>query len=306
MRTSPHITDASPALLDTRAPTVNGVFEPPSSFAVIAVARNKLLVLVCAATAAVAGLGLGLERKAVYTASATLQVGQVNPNSPGFYGYVQSAASLATAFSRAVGAEPVLATVQHKLKLAPSLAVARLSAEPIPLSPTFRVIATGPTAAASIRLANVAAGAVIAYESESNSANPQATSLLGEYRAASIRLDEAAQHLSRLTRAKHASITALANAEAERNTALVKLRAIGVAYTSAITSQAPRSGLLSLLSGATSTSNDRRAKIELSGFIGLIAGMVLGCIAALLWERRRLDREAGASGRAEVAQPPHV
>ncbi len=88
---------------------VHGVFEPPSSFVLSAIGRNKLLVCGCAVVAALIGTAYGLSRPRTYTASATLQVGQVNPNSPGFYSYVQSASALATAFSRAISAEPVLA-----------------------------------------------------------------------------------------------------------------------------------------------------------------------------------------------------
>jgi uncharacterized protein involved in exopolysaccharide biosynthesis len=138
MSASPKIADPSPALLDGTSQLIEGVFEPPSGFLLRSIAHSKLLVCLFAVVFAVAGTAFGLSRQRTYTASATLQVGQVNPNSPGFYGYVQSAASLATAFSRAIDAEPVLATVQQKLGLAPSEAIPRLSAEPLPVSPAFR------------------------------------------------------------------------------------------------------------------------------------------------------------------------
>ena len=76
------------------------VFEPPDSFILSAIGLNKLLVALCALVMGLAGVAYGLARQPTYTASASPQVGQVNPNSPGFLGYVQSASSLATAFSR--------------------------------------------------------------------------------------------------------------------------------------------------------------------------------------------------------------
>ncbi len=284
---SPDITDSSPAAFDETEQLLQGVFEPPSSLILSAISRNKLLVLAVAIVCAAIGVLIGAKRPITYTASATLQVGQVNPNSPGFFGYVQSSASLATAFSRSIAAEPVLAAVHHKLKLAPSQAAARLSAAPIPEAPAFRVIATGPTEPTATALANVAASAVIAYVSQSNSTNPEAASLLKEYRDESIHLQNEIKRYQRLFQAKSTPPGALAQTQAERNAAAVKLRAIGAAYTSAVTSQAPRNGLITLLAGATSATNNRSSKIELFGFIGLLAGIIAGTLTATLRERLR-------------------
>jgi hypothetical protein len=312
MLASPSTPNSPPAAFDEPGPLTQGVFEPPSGFVPAAIARNKLLVCTLAVVLAVTGTGLGLSRQSTYTASATLQVGQVNPNSPGFYSYVSSAAALATAFSRAVSAEPVLAAVHQKLGLAPSEAAARLSAEPLPQSPAFRVVATGPTASGAVRLANVTATALIAYEAQSNSSNPEATSLLAEYRDAALARERTVatlSHLEGIGRARGAreaaSASVLAAARAERETAAAKLAAIDDAYTAAVTSQAPRSGLVSLVAGATTASNDRGSQGEILGFIGLLAGIVVGCTVALLRERRRLTlrRTAGAEVTTQRPEP---
>lgn len=264
-----------------------GIFEPPSNFVVDAIHCHKLLVAAFAVACVLIGAGLGLVRQPVYTASATLQVGEVNPNSPGFGSYTQSAASLATAFSRSIGAGPVLATIQRKLDLAPADSVSRLSAEPIPLSPVFRVIATGPTEKKALGLANVAAGAVVAYVTKSNSASPAAASLLRAYRHAALDLKHAKARLGTLKSDESASSEALLQAEAVQSTAEVKLEAISRSYIAAVTSQAPRSGLVSVLAGATTASNDRKSKLELYAFIGLLIGFLLGCAAAV-WRKRWL------------------
>jgi uncharacterized protein involved in exopolysaccharide biosynthesis len=287
-----------PAGLDEPEPMIGGVFEPPESFVLSSIARHKLLVFVTAVAVALIAVGYGLSRPRSYTAAATLQVGQVNPNSAGFYGYVQSASALATAFSRSIEAEPVLATIQQKLGLAPGAASARLSAAPIPVSPAFRVIATGPTSASAIALANVTASAVTTYESQSNSANPETASLLGEYRKAAFELQRASTALTALEHAKAVSAGATAHAQASKTAAAVRVRAIGNSYVAAVTSQAPRSGLVSLIAGATNASSDRRSKIQILGFIGLLAGLVIGCLAAVLLERiRRRRRGAGTRGQ---------
>jgi len=280
--------DPHPPLADDRPLNGSGsVFAPSQGFALGAISWNKGLIAVCAIVCALIGLGLGLLRAPTYTASATLQVGQVNPNSPGFLGYVQSASSLATAFSRAIGAAPVLAQVEKKLGLPATDAVPRLAAEPIPLSPAFRVIATGDSADSAMRLANVTATAVVAYESKANSANPQANSLLAGYREASAALRQAENKVDDL--AGSGDRAALIQAEAQANAARVKLRGIDSAYVAAVTSQAPREGLISVLAGATSAESDRDSKTQLYAFLGLLAGIALGCLLAVGREHRRLS-----------------
>jgi hypothetical protein len=260
------------------------VFEPPSGFAAVAITRNKPIVFFFALALTVAGIAAGLLRTPTYEASATLQVGQVNPNSPGFLGYEQSASSLATAFSRAIDAGPVLAQVERKLGVSAMDAVQRLSSEPIPLSPAFRVIATGPSAEAARRLANVAAAGVVAYEVKANSANPQARSLLTGYREATAALRRAEAEVE--SHAQDPGQQKLIFAEAKRNAAKVKLHGIETAYVAAVASQPPREGLVTVLAGATSASNDRRSKIQLYAFLGLLLGIAVGCLVAVRWERR--------------------
>jgi capsular polysaccharide biosynthesis protein len=274
-----------PSTIDGAEPLLDRVFEPPDSFVLSAIANNKRIVALFAVVLALVGAGLGLLRDTTYTASAALQVGQVNPNSPGFLGYVQSASSLATAFSRSIAAEPVLATVQRKLAVETADVTPRLSAEPIPLAPAFRVIATGSSESDAIRLANTAAGAVLAYENRSNSSNPQAKALLSDFHSASLELKRAEAQLA-AAEGESADSAALALAQAERSTAQVKLKGVSTAYVAAVASQAPSEGLVSLIAGATSASSDRKAKIELYAFLGLLAGLIVGCGAAVLREQR--------------------
>ena len=262
-------------------PLVRGVFDPPEGLAFGAIRRHKKLIAIFAVIGLLAGAALGLVRPATYEAAATLQVGQVNPNSPGFASYTQSSSSLATAFSRAIAAAPVLATVERKLHLAKGRASERLSSEPIPLSPAFRVLATGPSAAKAKRLANVAAAGVIAYENSSNSANPEAASLLAAYRRASLELSEAS--------AAVAGSGDSLQAKAEQSAAKIKLKAIATAYVATVGSQPPREGFISLLAGATSAKSNRNSRIQLYGFLGLLLGLLAGCGAAILRDRRRGD-----------------
>jgi hypothetical protein len=246
---------------------LRGIFDPPDGLVLTALAWHKRVLVVFAILGALAGAAFGLLRPATYEAAATLQVGQVNPNSPGFASYTQSSSSLATAFSRAIAAAPVLASVRRKLHLSEQRAAARLSAEPIALSPAFRVIATGPSEEKARRLANVAAAGVIAYENRSNSANPEAARLLRSYRKAASNLDEA-------------------STEIERSAAKIRLKAIGNAYIATIASQPPRTGFVSLLAGATTATSNHSSRIQLYAFLGLLVGALVGAGVSIQLERR--------------------
>jgi uncharacterized protein involved in exopolysaccharide biosynthesis len=269
---------------------------PPSSPGG-AISRHRLLVIVCALALAGVGVAGGAARKGTYTASATLQVGKVNPNSPGFYGFVQSASDLATAFSRAITAEPVLATIHRRLGLSAADAVGRLSAEPLPSSPAFRIVAGGPTAPAAIALANVTSAALISYEAHANTYSPESRRLLAQYRAASLDLARASNVAGSAAK-KYASKPdasgrrALERAQAGRAAASLRSQALASAYQLNAQSTTTRD-LISLLAGATTAQSDKRSKMQLLGFIGLLGGLVIGCAIAVLYEERRGTRRAG-------------
>lgn len=297
-----------------------GIFEPPRGFVLTAISRHKRIILIAAILLALVGLGIGVARKPTYTATTTLQVGTVNLNAPGFDGFVQGATSLTTVFSRAIFASSVLAELQSKLGVTPSKAAQHLSAEPIPLSPSFDIVATGATAQGAIDLANTTSKAVIAYEQKAASATtPQGEALLKEYNSAAQTLQQAhavVQSYSTEESRKHAKdlkagITpnsmpskALVQARAAEDDAKTRAEALSASYRSVTTTAAganPASGLVSIVAEASTATNDRKSKFQLFGLVGLFAGIIIGCIVAMLRERRRIgrltaDMEAGIHG----------
>lgn len=271
----------------------HGIFDRPGGPFVTALSRHKLAIAVCALLFAALGLAFGLLSSPTYTGSASLQVGQVNPNSPGFVGYTQSASSLAEVFSRAVYAEPVLKQVEAELGLPAAVAAERLSAEPIALSPVFRVVATGPSAEAAENLANSASEAVVAYVGKSNSANPQSAALLHDAHGAAVDLRRAEAKVNHLAAA---GAEELFQAEAARNVAKLKLEAISKSYVETVATQAPRAGLVSLVAGATIAESDRHSKAQLYALIGFLVGLLAGGALALLLERWRQGSLPGPAG----------
>lgn len=271
------------------------IFDRPSGPFVGALLRHKLLIAACAVLFAVLGLAFGLLRSPTYTGSTALQVGQVNPNSPGFVGYTQSASSLAEVFSRAIYAEPVLRQVEAKLGIPPAQAAARLSAEPIALSPVFRIVATGPSATGAENLANTASEAVISYVGKSNSADPQSAVLLRKAHAAALAVRQAEAKVNRIAGSDEGERL---EAEAARNVARLKLEAISRSYVETVATQAPRAGLVSLVAGATTAESDRKSKAQMYALIGFLLGLLIGGCLALMVERRR------PSGPMPAAEAP--
>jgi len=280
--------------------------EPAPSLIVAALGRYKWIVLGLAALFTIGGLAVGLKRKPVYTANSSVQVGQVNPNSPGFYGFVQSATDLATTYSRAVTANGVLSIVHQKTGLTPQEAASRLTATPIPDGAAFSVIATGSSSQSAVNLSNTAAAAMISYEathqSNGGSGSSNAASLYQAYKtetqtlahdkAIVQKIENQTNHNS--TGTPNPSNPALIKAQANADLAEGHANALAAAYTQALETQQPAGTLLSPLANALSASSDRTHKLELYGFVGLAMGLLIGGATAVLLEQRRVRRDYAA------------
>ncbi len=277
--------------------------EPSPSLIVAALGRYKWLVLGLTVVLTICGLAIGYKRKPIYTANATVQVGQVNPNSPGFYGFVQSATELATTFSRAITANGVLSIIQHKTGLTPAQSSARLSATPIPDGAAFSVIATGSTSQSAVSLANTAAAAMVTYEAAANSSASTTSSntaaIFNEYRGQSTQLahDKAIVQKLQSNSSSNGSSPdptnpALVQAQANAGLAQGRANALAAAYTQALENQQPPGTMLSPLASALTASSDRKHKLELFAFVGLAAGLLIGSAIAVMLEQRRVRRTA--------------
>jgi uncharacterized protein involved in exopolysaccharide biosynthesis len=264
------------------------------SLIVTAIGRYKLLVLVFAVVFTGAGIAAGIKRKPVWTAAATVQVGKINPNSPGFSGFVQSSTDLATTLSRAITADGVLAIVHSKTGLTPVQSAQRLTATPVPDGAAFSVIATGSTAHGAIDLANIGANAMISYEAANNPVGSAAT-VYRAYQTQARVLERARANVRRVQNRRairpstanlNSTGPALVEAEAAADDAQTRANGLAAAYTQALESS-PSGSLLSPLASALTASGDGKHKIELYGFLGLAAGLLLGGAIAIVLEQRR-------------------
>lgn len=301
MSTQTHIPANSRPPADAMAPNGSSYrAEPAPSLLVAALGRYKWLVLGLAVLLAAIGVAIGYARKPVYTATSTVQVGQVNPNSPGFYGFAQSATELATTYSRAINANGVLSIVQQKTGLSPQQAASRLTATPIPDGAAFSVIATGPSSQAAIHLANAASAAMVSYEaansSRGNTGGSNAAALYNQYRAETRQVAHYKAIVQKLQNQQSVTGTGTSNptdpklVEAQSNADLAQghANALAAAYTQALENQQPPGTLLAPLASALSATSDRKHKLELSGFAGLAIGLLIGGAIAVLLELRRV------------------
>jgi Chain length determinant protein len=280
--------------------------EAAPSLIVAALGRYKWIVLGLTVLFTMVGLALGVKRKPVYSATSSVQVGQVNPNSPGFYGFVQSATDLATTFSRAITANGVLSIIHQRTGLTPQQAASRLTATPIPDGAAFSVIATGSSSQSAVNLSNTAAAAMISYEAKNqstgNSTGSTAAALYKEYKAETQTLahDKAVvQKIEDQTNHNSSGIPDPANPaliKAEANVGLDQghANALAAAYTQALENQQPAGTMLSPLASALSASSDRKHKLELYGFVGLVLGLLIGSASAVVLEQRRVRRHYAA------------
>jgi hypothetical protein len=241
------------------------------------------------------GVFVGVARTPTYTATAKLSVGRLNIAAPGALAGFQSAvSSLADAYSRSAGADGVVDPVAKRLRLAPREARRRISATPIPGTPVFRVQGEGPTAGDAMRITNAASASLIAYVNRLNRTNPDAARLFGQVSKAAVASSRAASATRRAqlawrARQSDSARRTLERARAQEELAKVRLDALERTY---VTSQqgAGATSIVQILARASDASSDRIRFLEVSVFVGLIAGIALGVASATLRANRLVRR----------------
>ncbi len=269
--------------------------EPPTVGVGTAVRRHPLIIIICVVLLVAGGAAVGLRRKPVYTATARLEVGDLNLAAPGaLSGYAAASQALAASYARAVTASAVVAPVARQMHLPQSAVTAELSATPVPLSATFDVTASSPTSSRAVRLANAASVALSKYVASLNSTSPASGRLLAQLRTASTKFETAKAKASGIARAlthsKSARLNnALVAAQAQVDATSANLDAVRTAYADSLQAETSTSRA-QLLSPAVQATSDRVKKLEISLFVGLAAGLLLGIVLATLRARRVASR----------------
>src|SRR4051812_17782098 len=121
-----------------------------------------IIVLVGLAVAA------GLMRSPVYSAQARINVGRTDVPAYTLQGTTIGNATLASSYSRAVPAPPIVKAAARAGHVSPATARAALSGSPVPGSTLIRVDADGDSSRQARRMANAAARALVTYVVELN------------------------------------------------------------------------------------------------------------------------------------------
>jgi polysaccharide biosynthesis transport protein len=278
-----------------------------------AVRRHPFLAVLPLLILTAAGILLGLARKPVYTATSRMYV-QVPSGEPStLFAVTDAASGLASAYSRAVAASAVGNAVSRDLADDPAAAAGATSATPVPDSPIVKVTAQASSQRAAVSLANVTAAELAKYINGLNTSNTASQYALAAFSTATHRVARARATLVDAQAAVAAlpSTDAKAQLESARaayEVAQLRQSAAKARFTSLQSGQQPSLEPLRNASGAT---DDRKSKLELYGFAGLLAGALAGCALAMaggaLDTRLRSGEElADELNMPLLAEVPHV
>jgi hypothetical protein len=256
-----------------------------------ALLRHPLLALFIVAVCTAAGVAAGMERTPVYRTEARMAVGNIDVESQALPGYVSAVESLAGSYSRAVDSNTVVEPVARELGMSRSEVARRVSASPVPASAVIRVSATGADEESTVRLANATADSLRAYVAGLDSGSNSSRSILREYRKASLEAEEARETREQQREAAGGSPETserVQEAEAEYSAASLRVRSLANQYQQTL-QQRPPANFVRKLTDASVASNDRMQQIQLRGFTGFVAGLVLAAavVTALANRRRR-------------------
>jgi Mrp family chromosome partitioning ATPase len=270
-----------------------------------AVRRHPFLAVLPVVALTAIGIVLGLSRQPVYTATTRMYV-QVPSGEPStLFAVTDAASGLASAYSRAVDATAVGSAVARDLKGDASAAAGTASATPVPDSPIVKVAANASSSRGAVRLANVTADELAKYINGLNTSSSASQYALAAFSAATRRVARARATLLDAQKAVAALPTTdakvqLESARAAYEVAQLRQSAAKERFTSLQSGQQPS---LESLRKATGATNDRKSKLELFGFAGLLAGALAGCALALIGRALDTRLRNGVELADELALP---
>jgi uncharacterized protein involved in exopolysaccharide biosynthesis len=268
--------------------------EPPNVGT--AVRRHPVILVVTVVVCLLAGAAYGLARKPNYTANVNLQVGSIDLKLPGAIGGLQTAnEELATAYSREANASPVVGAVSKQLHLPETTILAAMSSTPVPLSGNFTITAVSKSRPQALAIANATSDALVKYVDGVNNNSAYVNKLWGEYQTAAGQVSAAqtavmtarqaiAQANAAKTHPTSAELKALTKAQADVDTFSTSRESIQQAYFAA---KSQETNTPEVVAPAVVTTSDKKTKLAIALFGGLVAGLLIGGALATMWARRK-------------------
>jgi hypothetical protein len=267
----------------------------------LAVRRHALVFIVPVVVGVVLLGAYGLARDAQHTAEARLSVGRLDVQTQGLPGFTQAGVLLGAAFARAIDAPAITKPAARAADVSQGEAADALSASQIPSSPLIRVEAETTDKAKSIKLANAAASAMVAYSRRLGTRGGDADQLLARYTALSRQEARLALKRGRLAAAYRRRPTdarrmALQAATGKLQAIRLERNAVGSVY-GAQQATGSTASLLGVVVPATSTTSDRGDEFWKYVVTGGIAGVVVG-LALAAWREADFRRRRTAELRS--------
>lgn len=283
------------------------------------VLRHPLLVALVGIVGLAVGSAAGYARPVTYTAQAQVMVGRTSglaeDEVPGLAVAVQQ---LASDYARLITTAPVVAATEKILGV--HTLPGALSASPVPVSSVINVEGQAPTDAGAVALADAGAAALVqdvqkvtsdtqtslsslmaAYQAADQMAvqdNTQANLLQSELNALTGRIGAGAPTAGEAQQEQSLSAQ-IAALQTKANVAQLQAQAYSNQYTAAVPPLQAQDQMAEQMGRASYTGDSRKSSVEIGGFGGLLAGLVVG-VGWAVWRSRRTE------ARREVARSPQL
>ena len=250
-----------------------------------AVGRYWWLPVLFAILGTLGGLALSYARDPLYTAEAALTAGRLDVQAQAVPGYQQATQSLADAYSRVVESDRVLVPVARETGRSVGSLADDVTATPVPESSVFRIKVTTTGERDAVEIANAATRRIDAYARRQTSRGPD-RSVLEEFAKARTEASQLSTQVAAARRAL-APRSRVERLKRRQSAAELEAQALQQTYVNQ-TTQAQGAAAVTILGFARDAESDRTKSLQIGGFGGLIAGLLLGgALAALLGARRR-------------------
>ena len=263
-----------------------------------AISARPLLVMQTVLVFVLAGVAYGLARQPNYSAQTRLAVLHINFAAPGaLSGFSTATAALADTYARAISANGVVTPLAARFHQSPQTIRSELSATAVPQTPIFTVTAKTPSRSRSIALVNAADQQLLSYlKSVSGHSAPSVVYQqlsTAETQLAAAQLSQQST-LARIRRQQHAAGTSAMSpqqqsqlAAAQGNIYARQQQVSSLRRTYAGSANAGNPQLAQQLTSASTATSDRRSKLTLAAFIGLVIGIGVAIGLAVLMQARR-------------------